>query len=478
MLDSKLILIFKTLSSKEVNRFEAYIQSPFFNKSEKVIQLFDLIKATYPNFMEEKLNKAVILQELFDSKPNAEASLRALMSQLTKLLEDFITYIHFSQDDKAYERQLLTALRDRLLKGQFEKRYKRAGKTLTQKTTQDINYFYHSLSLSEIYTQHIISSDRTLKTGLKELMEKIDIFYVAMKLKYTSTLLNLEQVFNERSELRFFEEALQFVENSPIGTIAFIQLYHQACLLLREQKNEQHYHKLKVLLEEHSSKVHPRELRGLYVLLTNYCVQKTRVEAEKYTYELFELYKTMLQKKVLLIAENYISPHVYTNIVTVSLRVKEFEWVKKFIEENKKLVLPKNREDVYNYALANLNFCLQEYDKTKEHLQKMNLIDPYYFLSHKVTLIKTHYELQEKDSLHSTIESLRIYLIRDTALSDRNRQACQSFINLFKKIIRIRGGGKKSLDVLHEEIKAALTGEQLWLLEKVDELKNIKEKSS
>ncbi len=479
MLESKLIIIFKTLNSKEINKFEAYVQSPFFNKSEKVVQLFDIIKASYPHFKKEQLDKQVVIQKLYGDKPNTEASLRALMSQLTKLLEDFIAQLYFTSDKKAYERTLLLALKDRLLKGLFEKRFNKAVKDLEKKTSQDIDYFYQDLSLSEIYTQHIISSDnRAFKNGLKELMEKIDTFYVAMKLKYASTLLNLQKVLNERSELYFFEEILQFLENSPIGNVAFIQLYHQACLLLKEPKNEQHYHKLKALLEDHSSKVHPREVRGLYVLLANYCTQKARMEAEKYTYELFELYKIMLQKKVLHITQNYISPHVYKNIVTVSLRVKEYDWVKTFIEDHKTQVLPQHQEDVYNYALANLSFSLEKYVDTKMYLQKMNLIDPFYFLGHKVTLIKTHYELEEKDTLHSTIESLRVYLSRDTTLSEANRQARQNFINLLKKIIRIKAGGKKSLDVLRQEIKTAITGERLWLLEKVDELKKNKPTTS
>ena len=48
--DSKLVTLLKSLNKQEFERLEKYVKSPFFNSSEQLITLFDLLRNDYPDF--------------------------------------------------------------------------------------------------------------------------------------------------------------------------------------------------------------------------------------------------------------------------------------------------------------------------------------------------------------------------------------------------------------------------------------------
>ena len=50
MKNSKLVKTLKKLSVREQNRLHKYVQSPFFNKHEEVLQLYDVLMGFAPEF--------------------------------------------------------------------------------------------------------------------------------------------------------------------------------------------------------------------------------------------------------------------------------------------------------------------------------------------------------------------------------------------------------------------------------------------
>ena len=95
MVGSKLIALIKTLDSRELNRLEVFINSPIFNRNEKIIRLFDIIKSNYPSFDKDDFTRENVYKAIFPEKENKDSSLRSLMTQLTKLIHDFLCTIRF-----------------------------------------------------------------------------------------------------------------------------------------------------------------------------------------------------------------------------------------------------------------------------------------------------------------------------------------------------------------------------------------------
>ncbi len=480
MLDSKLISMFRTLNKRELQRFEEYIKSPFFNKNEKVLHLFDIIKEEYPSCNSPRLNKTIVFNRLFPQKKQHDSSLRAVMSLLTKLLEDFFAYLEYEKSANFRERLKLDAFVNRRLDRVFDKFYNSIQKQL-RKGKQNVDYFYHVFRLVDIVLRfNIGKGDRKHESGLQQVMNNFDIYYVAAKLKYTCATINRQNVFDKQYDLHLLDEVLQLVKHPILKDIPLIQIYYNICLLwLKEDKSEMYYQKIRQLIGEHMNVIDAIEIRSVYVNLTNYCTQKVKLGHSNYLRELFELYKEMLATKAMWMDDEnkHMSPHHYKNFVTVGLRLQEYEWTEQFITQYKKELDPNHQKSVYNFALALLSFELKEYNKAKSHLLEVNFLDDYYQISYKVLLIKCYYELEESSVLQSSIEAFRIYLIRQKSISQVNRAAYQSYVNLMKKLLRIKAGGTKKLTNLQTEVlKEKQIAERQWLLQKIEELLMLQKK--
>ncbi len=91
MYQNKAIQILKTFTAQEMRQFADFVQSPYFNKNERLVRLFDILYECHPAFdapviERHKLFKAVFGEDVLLE----EQKLRYLLSDLTKLLEEFI----------------------------------------------------------------------------------------------------------------------------------------------------------------------------------------------------------------------------------------------------------------------------------------------------------------------------------------------------------------------------------------------------
>jgi len=458
------------MSNKELTKLGLYLRSPIFNKTDNIIKLYEIIKKEHPNCESEKLNKEVVFKKLFPKKKKEDSSLRALMSQMSKMLEDFFIFLELEQNDKLKNELLLKSFMNRKLTNLFNKKIDGITKRLDKKPAQDTEYFHHVFELSNLgFQQLMYENSRPAKSGIQKVVNDLDVYYVATKLRYMTAVINLQNIVRVNYELHLMDEVLEAVAQSDLQEVPFIKLYYHLCILLKED-DEQHFEILKSLLESYTDVLANDEIRHIYTALANYCTKKIKNGKIEYLKELFELYKAMLSENILMI-DKYIQPYNYKNIAMAALKLKEYDWAKWFIEEYRLKVHPKSRADVYNYCLALLYFHLKNYKKAGQYLMTVELLDPYFYINYKMLHIKTYYEEAEFEPLKSSLDALRQYIRRDKVMSNYNIKSCQNFINLLNRLLRIRFGGNRPLDVLEKDIRTMPNiGERQWLLEKTEEL--------
>ncbi len=480
MLGSKLMEMLKTMSSKDLNKFDLFLRSPFYNKSENIVLLFELIQKEYPAYKKEDyqsraLDKEVVFRKLFPEKKSKDSSLRALMSQLSKLIEDFFVIIELENDNKSKLRNelMLESLLKRRLNNIFHKKLESIRKKDKKQKVRGTDYYYYMFQFSNMSFQHKITTDnRTLNAGLQDLMNKLDLFYIASKLLYVAASMNRQHVVDKDYRINLLNEVLSFSKDSEIGQEPYVKLYYHLCLLLRDEapQEQDNFQELKKLLHQHPEVLPVMERHQIYAALCNYCAKKIKSSEEVYYEHLFALYKEMLAENMH-IMDNF--HYYYLNITITAVRLQEFEWAKQFIENYKDRVHPDKQEGGYHYNFAFLHFGLKNFEEALIHLNQVIFEDSYYHITHKTLLICTYYELNESEPLKSAIEALRIYLMRNKSnISEYNHKAFQNFINFIKKLNRIKQGGKKPHDALLDEIeKVKLIVERKWLVEKIAELR-------
>ena len=139
-------------------------------------------------------------------------------------------------------------------------------------------------------------------------------------------MLNRQNIVQTQFKLHLVPEIKSFLQakDNPYTDVPMLNIYYLVFLTLTENKKEEHYKKLVVLLEKHAPGFLGEESRAMYRYAQNYCIRKINSGKSNYFRELFELYKTQLESEV--IFENKYLDHTdYKNIVTVALRLPEFE---------------------------------------------------------------------------------------------------------------------------------------------------------
>ena len=115
----KLIQLLKTLNKKEFKEFQLFVGSEFYNKNQNLIKFLEFLSAYQGDFESDKLEKEVFFKKHYKGEEFEEQKFRYLQSDLTKLLEEFITLQEFQKD--TYQKKFF--LQKRLHQRNQDKKY-------------------------------------------------------------------------------------------------------------------------------------------------------------------------------------------------------------------------------------------------------------------------------------------------------------------------------------------------------------------
>ncbi len=480
MRTSKLLHIIKSLSLKELKRFETYLLSPFFNTNPLLVQLFGYIKDAYPDFEDANLIKEKVYPKIYPNSSYESEKLRLLMSALTKQLEGFLIYTENEKKEIAQDLTLLDTYTDRNLDKYFWQHLKYTQQKLNKEALHDANFFKHQYLLQEhAYQFSIYSKSYPVQTSLQEVVDNFDTYYLAHKLRYSCAVLTRGNVLSVQHQTFMLEEIIAGVKDSGFLNIPVVAAYYYLILLLLHN-TESDFRQLQKLLSENRTNFPALDLRTLYTGMVNFCAQKIKEGNMDYYQYLFDVYQEMLDTQIIYVGD-YISPSHYRNIISLALKIKPADWTKKFIHEYKDKLHPNFRKNVFNYSLATLYFSLKNYDKALTYLLHVEFTNAFSHISYKKILLQTYFELNETEALESLVGNFRGLLKRNKKISVNNASAYRNFVNYTMKLYRVKHHHNRAyayrLKVLLK-IKMAIEVstsviEKKWLLEKVGEMEGV-----
>ncbi|MBL4716478.1 MAG: hypothetical protein COC01_03510 [Bacteroidetes bacterium] len=474
MQNSKLINVISTFSTKEIRRFDEYLNSSYFNKNELVAKLYEFCRADYPKFRPSKTDRRDAFSYVFPNETFSEQKLRYVMTDLVKLLEDYLSLTQYEKKPIRQKQNLLRELSERNLNKYFQSSLDIAQSMRSKNTYRDAAYFYDQYALeSESYIFQVRNFQRNNDESLQNSVENLDLFYLATKLRSCCELMNRKNVFADDYQILFLDEILVHLKNNEYNDFPAISIYYQILMTLVESDDESHFSLLKDLLNDNADKFSMDEARDMYAFAQNYCIKKINGGNTSYLNELFLMYKTLIEKEIIFL-DNFLSPWHFKNIVYVSLRLHEVDWTESFIYEYKNKISPEYRDNAFTYNLASLHFHKKEYSKALKLLQNVDYTDNiYYHLDSKSLLLKTYFELEEVESLLSLIDAFRIFLRRNKLISDYQRSVYLNLVKFVKKALNIKLKSKSHEKImqLREEIeKTKKVADLKWLLTKIDEM--------
>ena len=410
----KLVLLLTNLSKKDLNAFQKYLHSPFFNQRTDVIELYELLLKGIRsgNGVPEK---EAIFQCIYSDTPFSDQNFRLLFSYLYKLCEQFLGIQEILENPLLMQTKSAVRLRKKKTPILFQKCINQISDKLEKQPLRNSFYFEHLRNI-KIEQYRFDSEQRPSdQLNLQELSDTIDIAYLVNKLQHVCTLLSHQSVYTIKYNIGLLEPVLSYIENKNLLQIPAINVYYHCYWMLREADVESRFWTFKKLLFEYDHYFSDSEVKDLYTLATNICIRRMNAGYEGYFQEALDIYKEGIRKEYLL-QDGTLSRRTYHNIVGVGLQTKDYEWVDFFIHNYKNSVEKKFRESAFSFNLARLEYMRKNYDTVQDLLQKSNYRDILINLSAKTILLKIYYEQHEFDLLHSHLDAMKNYIRRKSVL--------------------------------------------------------------
>ncbi len=472
MFSQKLLSILQTLSKVERNRFRKYLLSPYLNDQPDLLLLFDASDKALRDGTFTQLERQQVWQKVYPNKPFNDAHLRRLSSDLNQMAQRFLSYEVRSRLPISEALDLQRLLEKPELKKHLAGVERNIFRLLDEVSGQSTEYY---LAKFTVHNNIVNKASKHLSvTGYAEKLSSADFylecFYLTQKLElYIGWLLYQGSRVSEKSvdlPIGFWEH----LENERFDKVPLLTVYRQVVNCLNDPKEESHFKNLLVSLEVQSEHLTKTDLRKCYSIAQNYCALKINQGKREYYREVFEIFKKIIQKGILLEEEN-LSEGIFKNIVTAGLGVGAFEWTEKFIEEYSPYLPLGIRENARTFNLSYLFFHQKRYSEVLNLLQNVEYNDVVYVLGSKIILIQTYYELKEFLALESLIDSFRIYLRRNKVLSKNLKREYINYLGFVKNLTILSGFEKKGIAKFREKIMATTSPTyKKWLLEKIDEI--------
>lgn len=477
MLSDKLLSLLQTFSRPDLNRFRKFLQSPYFNDQDDVIRLFELIDTAFRNGDDtlKGLEKSGIWKALYPNQRLDDGHLRRLTSDLTLQAQQFLVEEARRQDPLATALDLQKVLEKPELQKHLSGVERQIQKILDQKEGKSTDFYFSQ------FRQHWHIFNRATKsvatTGYTDKLAQVDFFlecfYLVQKLKFYISWLLYRGFRVTEWEVPVISGFWDYLNDDRFAAVPLIRVYRKVIVSFTKSDDESHFEALLVELNLNAPDLTKADLRECYYMAQNYCALRINQGKNLYYYKVFEIFKTMVDKDIL-VEDNQLPEAVFKNIITASLGVREFAWTEQFIQQYANFLPARIRENARRFNLAYLYFHQKEYTKVIEHLRDVELNDVVYALGAKSILVRTYYEQGEYLALDSLIDSFKIYLRRNKVISKNLKREYNNYLNIIKKLASLTSSDRKVISDLRARVmQASYDMPKHWLLRKIEEIEGI-----
>jgi len=474
--ETKVYRILINLSSKQLNRLEKFIRSPYFNVNEGLINLYaifhELLKGNID--IEEKAAwSEIFIDQAFDQK-----RFRKLLSDLVVLIENFLMQEELQQTPLLKQNLLLQSIKKLSITPLQKKTVINSLKEADRRKEQSSEYFLQRFRIEKNQYNLITHFERkakkksiTASEDLQELSKKLDIFYLIEKMRHGTDLLTWSVMYKTDIDFSQFDFTSKLIERSNYLEVPAVNVFYNIFKAFKDEQNTKHYFMAKEIMLNNLDDFPFEEQQDIYDSMISYCIGKVNKGEKEFIPEALDMYKTGVDTGISLV-DGELSPTTFRNIVGVSLRFGYIDTAVNFIEEKIHLVKQKFKNNALNFNLARVYFYKKDHDKVLQHLNQVDFDDVWYNLNSKAMLIATYYELDEVVPLDSLLTSYSAFLRREKSLDEGRRHRYLNFVKFVKKLVKLFPVTHEALDKLKQEIsdtKGVIN--KPWLLERVELLR-------
>ncbi|MCC6725883.1 MAG: hypothetical protein IT258_15350 [Saprospiraceae bacterium] len=465
MKSSDLLLLLQKLPAEDRRALRKFVRSPYHNLREDVQLLFEFLDKKLEKDFPGITNEAV-WEAAYTSQPFDHQQLRYCMSYLTKVIEAYLASKEATADPVQWQLHLAAAYRRLGLEKPTRHSLERATELHQRSGHHDLHFYEKNYLLEAETLAFSEGTKRTAPRNLQAVNHSLDLAFLAKKLRQSCVALSHGAVANVAYDTGLLNLVLGYLEEAPWldahPAIALYFYFYQAATT----GNDSYFAKLKNGIFDNGQALPASELRLVYLLAINFCIQQYNKGEGRYLKEVFDLYRSALERNVLL-ENGQLSRYAFKNIAGIAIRLGEFEWTGTFIEKIGPMVEARHRRNYTDYNLAKLHHACGEYDKAMRLLHKVEYEDLFLNLDAKILLLKIYFEQGETEALESLLQSFQRFIQRKGKELGYHKENYLNTLYFTNKLLTINPLNKEQKEQLRQEIlETKAVGEREWLLER------------
>ncbi len=490
MTNSKLITLLKNFTPEELKELEKFADSPYHARGRNFSPLMKILKSSYPEFdvktfAPQNIFKKLYPKENYDPKIS-DQKLRIFFSSMYKLCMDFLAQRRFEEDHFQKKAYLLDQLRTKKLYNDFIKLYEDSlpeNESMKGSSTDLLNK--HNLVTE--YRNYLLEKDDYENFFRSSSLQKEYLVLAAImycfKYEFDKTLIKAYNVEGSYTlvdsliENLDFEGMLNKMKQNNNRFYWHVQIYYTAYMMHKHKDNIRYFHQIKELMLEYGDIFGSMEKFILWNLIETYCAsQLSNNHTNEMTRELFEVYKTMLDKGAYKpVPRESFKITLFRNIAVKAFELNEFEWLENFVKKYSEELLPRHKADMENYCQSMIEFGRKNYEDALESIMKVKYEFFLYKIDIKILMIKIFYELNSIEQVYSTADTTMQFLKNTDLISDVYKEKVKNFLKFLKVILKLKmnvdADRKNEIEYLRNEIdKEKKLNSAEWLRSKTWEL--------
>lgn len=484
----KLFYILNLLTKNEIEELEWFLLQPSIKIKQSLLALFNEIKFLHPKLESNDITYRELYKKVFPEKHFNAQTIKNLMTEMLFHVKNYLIFAQLNKDNYSRMKLLLESINERKLEKLFISEAARFEKLIDNERYKSRKYYLKKIEAVELKNTFYIGrspvgKSKNVYDNIFDISRGITCFYlIVMFEEYLQTLIGERVVKIENREV-FRKEYIQTLLKISEGyrDEPMVELYRSFIIHHYRSDDKIRYDYAKSLLQEYENEISLASLKILYNKLLNHCVSK--LKEERFKDECFDIVKKMLEKNLFFENNGTLSPHNYSTITSLGLRLNQIKWTENFIYKYK-IVLPiEYQQNTFLYNQASLYFRLAQnsskplkkkyFEKTLETLSKFKGTDFYEKTRINNLLLLVHCELENIETALSLTDSYRHYLRKNRKyMPEHLFKSYANFVNYTEKFLLISGGtSNTTAEEFSRKIKDASIFEyQGWLLKKTVEL--------
>ncbi len=485
--------LLKTFSEDELDRFNEFINSSFFNANKKLCLLYKKLRRyalgspTFTNEIRLKIyqdvyGKCTKIKQLTATQKNM---LTKALSNLLSLAEKFIMVEQLDHNDATQYDLLFPELIKREQMLLYNRRLKAIQKELDGEQKKGLIYFNNRFKLYSLEEIALFLENKLHKEdNYDELQYHLDTKYLIEKLSYHLAKITQQNKYaHKKFNLKPFYSLTNLLELPEYKFNPIIKLYVLNIDLV-EKDDEFTFKELSNTLKNNQDIIPMRTLRPFYKNLTNYCGEQIAKGNLMYFDFLFDIYKDMDAGNIF-VNDGTINVGLLKNIITIACRVNAFNWADEKLAYYIDYVPKVMRNNVYHYNKGIIAFNQNKFTEVLTHFIEVRKIDDTHELNLRIVRLQCYYEADEYYEAHTQqmIHSLKVYINDNKRLSKKQKTAYYNFVIVFNMIYKFKDIPNKRTrlakikntlpNIKDKLLQFDLLREKKWLLNKIQKLEDI-----